>query len=301
MEENRATELINIDDIDFSELMDLRVDYAFKLFFATGETRRLVSLLNAIFENKQIPRVVTGLKIVNPFLEKAAAEDKLSVLDIRATLADGTTLCIEMHLYDLTALKYKTLRSWARVYGEDLAPSEGYTEQKSAICISFLNGAVTDAAESPVERIHSLFQVMERDGHEILVSDMELHYINMKAFVKHINKTGEKGAGYNQFTKWLIFITQKEIENKEMIKRICAEEEIRDAMKTLSRLSEDKIKRQAYQRRMDELYYYNKAMAEKDAALAEQSAVLAEQSAALADKDAEIAALRAKLNAQQGQ
>jgi hypothetical protein len=88
----------NLPDIDLSILMDLRVDYAFKLFFATGGTRRLIALLNAIFENKGIPRVVAGLTVVNPFLEKAAVEDKLSILDIWAKLTDGSTVCIEMQV-----------------------------------------------------------------------------------------------------------------------------------------------------------------------------------------------------------
>ena len=45
--------------IDFSELMDLRVDYAFKLVFGSGDTRFLISLLNAIFESKKFDRKVT--------------------------------------------------------------------------------------------------------------------------------------------------------------------------------------------------------------------------------------------------
>ena len=40
--------------IDFSQLMDLRIDYAFKLLFSKGDPRMLISLLNAIFANKNI-------------------------------------------------------------------------------------------------------------------------------------------------------------------------------------------------------------------------------------------------------
>ena len=35
-------------DIDFSNLMDLRVDYAFKLIFGSGDTSFLISLLKRI-------------------------------------------------------------------------------------------------------------------------------------------------------------------------------------------------------------------------------------------------------------
>ena len=314
MNHERTTTPTNADDIDFSNpnLLDLRVDYAFKLFFTTGGTHRLKSLLNAIFENKQIPRIVSSLAVVNPSLEKAAVEDKLSVLDIRAILSDGTTVCVEMHLYDLLGLKYKSLRSWARAYGEELAPGQRYQEQNMVVCISFLDGPVTDAAGNPIEKVHSLFQVMERDSHDTLLPDLEMHYINMKAFVKHCEEMEASVTDHDMFTQWLAMITQKGIKDKEKIKRICAGEEMQDAMETLTNLSQDKIKRQAYQRRLDELYFYNKmvceneeyyhkiteqsaALSDKDAALAEQSAALADKDAALADKDAEIVRLRAQL------
>jgi len=81
--------------IDYSQLMDLRIDYAFKILFTKGETRLLISLLNAIFSNKKIRRVIKTLSIKNPFLDKESGDDKLSILDIRAELDDGTTILIE--------------------------------------------------------------------------------------------------------------------------------------------------------------------------------------------------------------
>ena len=78
--------------IDFSKLMDLRVDYAFKLFFGTGDTLFLISLLNAIFANKKIPRIIKSLTVINPYLEKHTEGDKLSILDIRAQLDDGSVI-----------------------------------------------------------------------------------------------------------------------------------------------------------------------------------------------------------------
>ena len=87
--------------IDYSQLMDLRIDYAFKILFTKGETCLLISLLNAIFANKKIRRVIKTLSIKNPFLDKESGDDKLSILDIRAKLDDDTTILIEMHMYGL--------------------------------------------------------------------------------------------------------------------------------------------------------------------------------------------------------
>ena len=166
-------------DIDFSTLWDLRIDFAFKRFFATNDTRRLVSLLNAIFAHKGTERVITALTVDNPFLDKESAEDKLSVLDIRATLADGSIVCIEMHLYGLADFKYKSVRNWARIYGEELQEADAYTELTPVIFVSFLDGAIKDINGQPVENAHSIFHIMERDSHEILLPDLEMHFINM--------------------------------------------------------------------------------------------------------------------------
>ena len=63
------------------------------------------------------------------------------------------------------------------------------------------------------------------------------------------------------FTKWLSLITQKEINDKTILENACKDEEdIRMAISALTRQSEDKEIRHAYERRKDEIYFYNKAL-----------------------------------------
>ena len=245
--------------IDYSQLMDLRVDYAFKLLFGTGETLFLVSLLNAIFANKEIPRKIISLTVVNPYLEKYSKGDKLSILDIRAQLDDSTTILIEMHLYDISDLKYKTIRSWARVYGEELKVSEGYLSQPPVICVSFVNGSLDDGE---TQKFHKCCKIMDIDDYTVFSDAMELHYIDMSAFVKVINEKDDidkRKADNSMLAKWLTVITEKDIEDKTIIEKICEEqEEIGMAVSALVRLSEDKVTRQAYRRRQDEVLLRNK-------------------------------------------
>jgi len=292
--------------IDFSKLMDLRVDYVFKLVFGAGDTRFLISLLNATFANKKIPRVIKSLTVVNPYLEKHTKGDKLSILDIRAQLDDGTTILIEMHLYDLDDLKYKTIRSWARAYGEELKKGESYSRQPPVICVTFANGSFD---EGETQKIHKCCKIMDIEDKTIFSNALELHYIDMKAFVETINKTGGIGKGETHeamLAKWLAVITEKDIENKTIIENICEEqEEISMAVSALVRLSEDKVIRQAYQRRQDDLMLQNRkdrklseleaSIAKKDAILAEKDAILVEKEASIAEKDAIIAKLRSQL------
>jgi predicted transposase/invertase (TIGR01784 family) len=279
-------DMIDISCIDYYRLMDLRVDYAFKLFFGTGEPKRLINLLNAIFENKQIPRVVTDLVIVNPTLERSSEKDKLSTLDIRATLSDGTNISIEMQLYDLYNFKYKTLRSWARIYSEELSSGQKYSEQNPVIHISFINDSITDASGKPIDKIHSLFQAIERDSGELLLADMEIHYVNMNAFVRYFEEIGKPKAENDKFFNWMVLITQKEIVDKNHLFEIYKEDrEMQEAVATLAKMSEDVYERQAYQRRLDNIRYYEIEKQKNEALLAEKDAIIAKLREQLKDNE----------------
>ena len=73
---------------------------------------------------------------------------------------DGTTVLIEMHLYDLDDLKYKTIRSWARTYGEELKEGAEYSTQLPVICVTFANGSMDDDDN---QKIHKCCKIMDID------------------------------------------------------------------------------------------------------------------------------------------
>ena len=249
--------------IDYARLMDLRVDYAFKLLFGSGEPLFLISLLNSIFASKRIERVIDSITIENPNLGRRSKSDKMSILDLRAQLDDGTAILIEMHLYDLFDLKYKTIRSWARIYGEELSGGEKYSAQPPVICVAFINGQIVDSEN---RKIHSCFKIMDIDDGTLLSDAMELHYIDMNEYVVAVNETRAIGNGEAHeamLAKWLAVIAEKDIVDKAIIKSICEEqEEIGMAVSALVRLSEDKQKRQEYLKRQDEIMLYNKKLNE---------------------------------------
>jgi hypothetical protein len=94
------------------------------------------------------------------------------------------------------------------------------------------------------------------------------------------------------FAKWLSLITQKEIADKSLIERACeTEEDIKMAVSTLARQSEDKYARQAYQRRKDDIYFYNK----EKLAWEEDKRKLAAAESTVKDQARQIAELKARL------
>ena len=175
-----------------------------------------------------------------------------------------------MHIYGLGELKAKTIRSWARAFGEELEAGGSYAAQPPTIAIAFTDGAVgaLGAPRIPnvgTNKIHRLCMIMDCEDCAVFTDAMELHYIDMKAFAEGVNEKSSISAGGVEeamFAKWLSVITQKEINDKSIIENACREEEIYMAVSALKKQSEDKIIRQAYQRRKDEIYFYNKERAD---------------------------------------
>lgn len=131
--------------------------------------------------------------------------------------------------------------------------------------------------------------IMDKDDGTIFTEALELHFINMKAFAKAINEANSikiNEVADDMFIYWLSLITEKEIVNKDIIETARKEKEvIRMAVSAIARQSEDKIIRQAYQRRKDEIFFHNAEL--------EQITRRAEQDRQRAEKaEAEIEKLR---------
>lgn len=78
-----------------TQLMDLKVDYAFKrLFGSKGNEKILMSFLNAVLALQEGERI-TSLKIENPELNPEYLGDKKSVLDIYAITEEGDDIMRE--------------------------------------------------------------------------------------------------------------------------------------------------------------------------------------------------------------
>jgi len=93
----------------------------------------------------------------------------------------------------------------------------------------------------------------------------------------------------DMFAYWLSVITEKEIVNKDIIENARKEKEaIQMAVSAIARQSEDKIMRQAYQRRKDEIYFNNLERAEAMRKLEQAEVQIAEQAAVIAQLQAQL-------------
>src|SRR5579884_2679651 len=94
---------------------DPRVDYALKHVFGQEQSKPvLLSLVDAVLQPAPAQRLA-GLELLNPFNDKEALDDKLSVLDIKARDQSGWHFNIEMQMLAYGAFRQRALYYWARL------------------------------------------------------------------------------------------------------------------------------------------------------------------------------------------
>ncbi|MCQ6530832.1 Rpn family recombination-promoting nuclease/putative transposase [Bacillus mycoides] len=82
---------------------------------------------------------IAALKIEDPHLHKEYEEDKLSILDILATLNDGTKVNIEIQLRNTQEIIKRSLYYWSKLYTSQLEKGMSYRSLRKTIAISLLD------------------------------------------------------------------------------------------------------------------------------------------------------------------
>ncbi len=109
------------------QTVPLTSDLVFKYVFGAEQSVEILrSLLSAVQEDAGCPEVAT-VQITNPFNQKDFADDKLSVVDVKATDVTGATYTMEAQATWHKAFASRALYYWARSYGNQLSESEIYS------------------------------------------------------------------------------------------------------------------------------------------------------------------------------
>jgi predicted transposase/invertase (TIGR01784 family) len=96
------------------------VDYVFKKVFGSEpRVPVLLDLMDAVIQFAPGNKMV-DLIIRNPFNEKDAVDDKLSILDIKARDQLGRQYNVEMQMLGLPVYPHRALYYWAVLYSEQL-------------------------------------------------------------------------------------------------------------------------------------------------------------------------------------
>ncbi len=217
------------------ELLDPKMDFIFKNIFGNKTNKgALISLLNAVLGyRKEEGNHIKEVTIDDSIIKKESIEDKYAVLDIKATLENGTRINIEMQMIDQYNMEQRTLYYLSRLYSEQLQSGGAYEKLNKSIAINILNYNMIKN-----EKYHNNYLFKERETNEIFSELMQVHFIELKK----LNKTPKEIN--DDLESWMEFL----IEPTEEVVEMLAEKvpEIKQAFEILRVVSMDKKTREDY-------------------------------------------------------
>jgi predicted transposase/invertase (TIGR01784 family) len=217
--------------------LDPKLDIVFWMLFGAEQNRELlISLLNAVL-SPAVP--IEAVEVLSAQPERLTVADKNISLDVRLRLQGGEQVDVEMQSQRRPALRERALYYWARLYAGQLQRGDPYTALRRCVVV-----LITNFAELASRRFHSIFQVHERHGRELLTGHLELHLLELPKLPSALDRNDEPTLAL--WGKFLSAVADEELETLAMEHPV-----LKQAKAALDRLSADDIARiQAEQREM---------------------------------------------------
>ncbi len=223
-----------------------RVDLAFKKIFGVEENKDLtISLINSIVSEED---QIKDLTLLNPYNSQNFAQDKLSILDIKARGHDGKLFNIEIQITDEADYEKRALYYWARLYTQQLKTGEEYGSLSKAIGIHILNFNSIDKSE----KYHNVFAPAEKELGFNFYDDMEIHTIELNKFEANLPKELQDFMGKikNSLDVWSSFLTRHDLMNIENLPKELDNPELKKALDVLDHINFGEEEREAYENRL---------------------------------------------------
>lgn len=209
-------------------------DIIFKKIFGEKVNKEiLISFLNSILSSE-----VKDVEIQEEKLQRDKIDDKLGILDIKATLDTGEKVNIEVQQLNQYNMIKRTLYYWSKLYTENFKTKEKYNQLRKTITINIVGFKLFKANES----FYSSYHIYEDKTFQKLNDDLEIHFIELTKFQKV-----QKDL-HNPLHRWLLFL-QEDIETYILEEIVMMDEVIRTAEEKLAYLSSDEETRRLYELR----------------------------------------------------
>ncbi|ANS51676.1 ATPase [Bacillus thuringiensis] len=188
--------------------VNLRIDFAFKQLFGTkGNEEILMRFLNEVLQ-KSLVSPITSVSLEDPHLHKEYKEDKLSIMDVRATLGTGELVNIEIQLANKHDIQKRSLYYWSKLYASQMQEGMPYSELQKSITINVLDFILYPNQEQ-FQTTGILWDVEK----ELRISeDIEIHYIEMPKIIAQW-RGAQVNPWHDSLVRWLLLLAANEDQN----------------------------------------------------------------------------------------
>jgi len=210
-------------------LLKPKIDVVFHSLFRKGNERITKAIISSATKEK-----IDSIDLDNDrYIIGEYPEEKLGILDLKATLDNGTICNIEIQLADNKDTAERFLYYWSRIYSGQLVKGEEYKNLNKVISIIIIDYNFEKTKE--IESLSTKWKIKEVEtGKEIELTDMlELIIIELPKARRILEKEPE-----NKLAQWMLFLNNpNELEVSNMVEN---NEDIKEAMNELEQISEDK-------------------------------------------------------------
>ena len=184
-------------------------DFFIRYFFGLkGDEDLLLSFINAIMIDSNFA-TFKSVEIINPFNLSEKANNKESIVDLKAITEDGIIVIIEIQTYSTKNFFERTLYYWSKNYSNILKKGEDYPELKPVISINLIDDILLDKND---KRMHTCYLLKEKNTNEILTDHIQLHYVEIPKF-------DEKADIKRELKNWILFLkSNKEEDMSQLLK-----------------------------------------------------------------------------------
>ncbi|MDC2867939.1 Rpn family recombination-promoting nuclease/putative transposase [Bacillus sp. BP-3] len=230
-----------------NQLVNLRIDFAFKQLFGTsGSEDILITFLNSMLKDS-LESPIQSLQFEDPHLHREHEDDKLSILDVSATLDIGTKINIEIQLNNNHDILKRSLFYWSKLYSSQLKKGMPYSSLHKTITINLLNFVMVNEYED----FHTTGKLWNMQQQKLLSDDIEIHVVEIPKLMQQWRE--EKiNPWEDSFVRWLLLLPANEDEHLiQTLEEIAMNQDpiLQKAMDKWERMSQDSSFRKEYEAR----------------------------------------------------
>ncbi|OUB62839.1 Rpn family recombination-promoting nuclease/putative transposase [Bacillus thuringiensis] len=227
--------------------VNLRIDFAFKQLFGTqGNEDILMGFLNAVLQ-KTLSSPIMSLTLEDPHIHKEYKEDKLSIMDVRATLCTGEFVNVEIQIANKHDIQKRSLYYWSKLYASQMQEGMPYSELQNAITINVL-----DFVLYPNQEHFTTTGILWDVEKELRIcDDIEIHYIELPKLIAQW-RDAQVNPWQDALVRWLLLLTANEDQNlTDTLEAIALEQDetLQKAMQKWDNISHNQQFRRAYEAR----------------------------------------------------
>ncbi|MFT4924301.1 MAG: putative transposase/invertase (TIGR01784 family) [Phenylobacterium sp.] len=218
-------------------LINPTIDCVFKAILGAKENiNLLIHFLNGILQPLS---PIIDVVIENPYNERDYIDDKLTVVDIKATDGNKTTYQVEVQLSTPGHLKNRMLFTWADIYQAQLKSGHVFGKLKPVISIWLL----TETIFPDLNKCHHHFQLRDNDNQQLLTDQCSIHVLELSKW--------QQPDTLQPQDEWLYFF--KEAQNWAELPEQLNSPQMRQAMNVLEEFSEKEASYHVYKSRLNAL------------------------------------------------